>query len=133
MGLPGCGLAWARAKPARVTLLFQVKPGLRRRADVAPDLAGTADVSDSTITKPTTTDLPQMEASSTEYFAWGELPARMTATTEIIDADCRPMIEAIVYRASWQRAVGGSCVGTAGQSRSLPGRGVQHDPPVWRC
>ena len=45
-------------------------------------------------------DLPQMETSFNAYFATGEFPARMTATTEFIDADCLLMIEGIAYRAS---------------------------------
>jgi 2-iminobutanoate/2-iminopropanoate deaminase len=46
------------------------------------------------------TDLPQMETLFNEYFPTGEFPARMTATTEFIDADCLLMIEGIAYRAS---------------------------------
>ena len=46
------------------------------------------------------TDLPQMETSFNAYFAPGGFPARMTATTEFIDADCLLMIEGIAYRAS---------------------------------
>ena len=48
----------------------------------------------------TISDLPQMETLFNDYFARGQFPARMTATTEFIDADCLAMIEGIAYRAS---------------------------------
>ena len=44
------------------------------------------------------TDLPEMETLFREFFPDGEFPARMTATTEFIDADCLLMIEGIACR-----------------------------------
>jgi len=46
------------------------------------------------------TDLPEMEDLFREFFPTGEFPARMTATTEFIDADCLLMIEGIACRRS---------------------------------
>ena len=43
-------------------------------------------------------DLPEMEHLFRDYFPDGEFPARMTATTEFIDADCLLMIEGIACR-----------------------------------
>jgi 2-iminobutanoate/2-iminopropanoate deaminase len=43
-------------------------------------------------------DLPVMEKRFTRYFEKDHFPARMTATTEFIDADCQVMIEGIAYR-----------------------------------
>jgi len=43
-------------------------------------------------------DLPEMEKRFNAYFAKDHFPARMTATTEFIDADCLIMIEGIAYR-----------------------------------
>jgi 2-iminobutanoate/2-iminopropanoate deaminase len=43
-------------------------------------------------------DLPEMEQLFNEYYLDGTFPARMTATTEFIDADCLLMIEGIAYR-----------------------------------
>jgi 2-iminobutanoate/2-iminopropanoate deaminase len=40
-------------------------------------------------------NLPTMEKLFNNYFAEGEFPARMTATTEFIDADCLFMIDGI--------------------------------------
>ena len=45
-------------------------------------------------------DLPAMEKRFLNYFAEGAFPARMTATTEFIDADCLLMIDGTAYRAS---------------------------------
>jgi 2-iminobutanoate/2-iminopropanoate deaminase len=42
-------------------------------------------------------DLPEMEKLFTNYFEKGHFPARMTATTEFIDADCLLMIEGVAY------------------------------------
>jgi 2-iminobutanoate/2-iminopropanoate deaminase len=42
-------------------------------------------------------DLPEMEKRFTLYFESDHFPARMTATTEFIDADCLLMIEGIAY------------------------------------
>ena len=42
-------------------------------------------------------DLPAMEKLFNNYFAEGEFPARMTATTEFIDTDCLIMIDGIAY------------------------------------
>ena len=44
------------------------------------------------------TDLPEMEDLFREFFPDDQFPARMTATTEFIDADCLLMIEAVAYR-----------------------------------
>lgn len=43
-------------------------------------------------------DLPEMEQRFRDYFPEGRFPARMTATTEFIDADCLLMIEGVAYR-----------------------------------
>lgn len=43
-------------------------------------------------------DLPAMEKLFCEFFPDGQFPARMTATTEFIDADCLVMIEGIACR-----------------------------------
>jgi 2-iminobutanoate/2-iminopropanoate deaminase len=45
-------------------------------------------------------DLPEMEQRFRHYFEQDGYPARMTATTEFIDADCLLMIEGIAYRGS---------------------------------
>jgi 2-iminobutanoate/2-iminopropanoate deaminase len=42
-------------------------------------------------------DLPDMEKFFSRYFAKDEFPARMTSTTEFIDADCLLMIDGIAY------------------------------------
>jgi 2-iminobutanoate/2-iminopropanoate deaminase len=42
-------------------------------------------------------DLPQMEKLFNEHFEKDRFPARMTATTEFIDADCLLMIDGIAY------------------------------------
>ena len=44
-------------------------------------------------------DLPDMETSFNQYFEKDHFPARMTATTEFIDADCLVMIDGIAYKA----------------------------------
>ena len=43
-------------------------------------------------------DLPEMEKGFNSYFAQDKFPARMTSTTEFIDADCLLMIEGVAYR-----------------------------------
>ena len=43
-------------------------------------------------------DLPEMEQGFRRYFDEDAFPARMTATTEFIDADCLLMIEGVAYR-----------------------------------
>lgn len=43
-------------------------------------------------------DLPEMEKRFHHHFAKDRFPARMTATTEFIDADCLLMIEGVAYR-----------------------------------
>jgi 2-iminobutanoate/2-iminopropanoate deaminase len=43
-------------------------------------------------------DLPEMEQRFHSHFSEGQFPARMTATTEFIDADCLLMIEGVAYR-----------------------------------
>ncbi len=43
-------------------------------------------------------DLPEMEKLFNNYFNKDEFPARMTASTEFIDADCLIMIDGIAYR-----------------------------------
>ena len=43
-------------------------------------------------------DLPEMEKRFQQYFEKDKFPARMTATTEFIDADCLLMIDGIAYR-----------------------------------
>ena len=45
-------------------------------------------------------DLPAMEKRFTKYFPENEYPARMTATTLFIDADCLLMIDGIAHRNS---------------------------------
>jgi 2-iminobutanoate/2-iminopropanoate deaminase len=42
-------------------------------------------------------DLPEMEKAFDKYFEKGKFPARMTATTEFIDADCLVMIDGVAY------------------------------------
>ncbi len=42
-------------------------------------------------------DLPEMEKLFNNYFDEGKYPARMTSTTEFIDADCLFMIDGIAY------------------------------------
>lgn len=42
-------------------------------------------------------DLPEMEQYFDRRFAKDHFPARMTATTEFIDADCLLMIDGIAY------------------------------------
>ena len=42
-------------------------------------------------------DLPEMEKLFHRYFELGTFPARMTATTQFIDADCRVMIDGVAY------------------------------------
>lgn len=42
-------------------------------------------------------DLPAMEQLFVDYFEKDKYPARMTSTTEFIDADCLVMIEGIAY------------------------------------
>ena len=44
-------------------------------------------------------DLPAMEKRFGNYFEPGGFPARMTATTEFIDADCLLMIDGIAFPA----------------------------------
>ncbi len=44
------------------------------------------------------TDLREMEQLFRDFFPEGRFPARMTATTEFVDADCMVMIEGIAYR-----------------------------------
>jgi 2-iminobutanoate/2-iminopropanoate deaminase len=43
-------------------------------------------------------DLPAMEKGFGVYFQQDAFPARMTATTQFIDADCLLMIEGVAYR-----------------------------------
>ncbi|HEX7714061.1 MAG TPA: RidA family protein [Bacillota bacterium] len=43
-------------------------------------------------------DLPEMEKLFNHYFEKDHFPARMTSTTEFIDADCRLMIDGVAYR-----------------------------------
>ena len=43
-------------------------------------------------------DLPEMEKRFSNYFEKNRFPARMTSTTEFIDADCLLMIEGVAYR-----------------------------------
>jgi 2-iminobutanoate/2-iminopropanoate deaminase len=45
-------------------------------------------------------DLPEMERLFRNHFAEGHFPARMTSTTEFIDADCLLMIEGVAYGAA---------------------------------
>jgi 2-iminobutanoate/2-iminopropanoate deaminase len=42
-------------------------------------------------------DLPEMEKLFRNHFEKDQYPARMTATTEFIDADCLLMIEGVAY------------------------------------
>jgi 2-iminobutanoate/2-iminopropanoate deaminase len=42
-------------------------------------------------------DLPEMEVLFNNYFDEGKYPARMTSTTEFIDADCLLMVDGIAY------------------------------------
>ena len=42
-------------------------------------------------------DLPEMEKLFNDYFEKDQFPARMTATTQFIDADCLVMIDGIAY------------------------------------
>jgi 2-iminobutanoate/2-iminopropanoate deaminase len=42
-------------------------------------------------------DLPEMEKGFHAYFKEDHFPARMTATTEFIDADCLLMIDGVAY------------------------------------
>ena len=43
-------------------------------------------------------DLPEMEKGFHQYFESDQFPARMTATTQFIDADCLLMIDGIAYK-----------------------------------
>jgi len=43
-------------------------------------------------------DLPAMEKGFLDYFEADAFPARMTSTTEFIDADCLLMIDGVAYR-----------------------------------
>lgn len=43
-------------------------------------------------------DLPEMEKRFSNHFEKDKFPARMTSTTEFIDADCLLMIEGVAYR-----------------------------------
>jgi 2-iminobutanoate/2-iminopropanoate deaminase len=43
-------------------------------------------------------DLPEMEKRFNGYFEKDRFPARMTATTEFIDADCLIMFDGVAYR-----------------------------------
>lgn len=43
-------------------------------------------------------DLPEMEKVFHLHFEKDHFPARMTATTEFIDADCLLMIDGVAYR-----------------------------------
>ncbi|MHB9863722.1 RidA family protein [Streptomyces sp. YIM S03343] len=43
-------------------------------------------------------DLPTMERHFDHRFPPGGFPARMTATTEFVDADCLVMIDGVAYR-----------------------------------
>lgn len=43
-------------------------------------------------------DLPEMEKRFDNYFEKDHFPARMTSTTEFIDADCLMMIDGIAYK-----------------------------------
>lgn len=42
-------------------------------------------------------DLPEMEQIFHNYFPPHQFPARMTSTTEFIDADCLVMLEGVAY------------------------------------
>lgn len=43
-------------------------------------------------------DLPEMEELFRNYFEMDRYPARMTSTTEFIDADCLLMIDGVAYQ-----------------------------------
>jgi 2-iminobutanoate/2-iminopropanoate deaminase len=43
-------------------------------------------------------DLGDMEKRFNDYFEKDQFPARMTSTTEFVDADCLLMIEGVAYR-----------------------------------
>lgn len=43
-------------------------------------------------------DLPKMEKRFLNHFEEGAFPARMTSTTEFVDADCLLMIDGVAYR-----------------------------------
>jgi 2-iminobutanoate/2-iminopropanoate deaminase len=43
-------------------------------------------------------DLPEMEKIFHAYFEKDTFPARMTSTTEFIDADCLVMLEGVAYK-----------------------------------
>lgn len=43
-------------------------------------------------------DLPEMERRFLDHFEEGAFPARMTSTTEFIDADCLLMIDGVAHR-----------------------------------
>jgi 2-iminobutanoate/2-iminopropanoate deaminase len=45
-------------------------------------------------------DLPEMEKLFYRHFKKDEFPARMTSTTEFIDADCLVMIDGVAYKKS---------------------------------
>lgn len=45
-------------------------------------------------------DLPLMEKLFLNYFEKDAFPARMTATTQFIDADCLLMIDGVAYKGS---------------------------------
>jgi 2-iminobutanoate/2-iminopropanoate deaminase len=45
-------------------------------------------------------DLPEMERLFNNHFEKDEFPARMTSTTEFIDADCLLMIDGVAYAKS---------------------------------
>ena len=42
-------------------------------------------------------DLPEMEKRFHQHFAPEQFPARMTATTQFIDADCLLMLDGVAY------------------------------------
>lgn len=42
-------------------------------------------------------DLPEMEKIFLNYFEKDHFPARMTSTTEFIDADCLVMVDGVAY------------------------------------
>ncbi|WP_343048211.1 RidA family protein [Cellulomonas humilata] len=60
----------------------------------------TADLVKVTVWLKDIADLPEMEHLFGDHFDDGEYPARMTATTEFVDADCLLMIEGIAYRST---------------------------------
>ena len=43
-------------------------------------------------------NLPEMEKLFNQYFEKDHFPARMTSTTEFIDADCLLMIDGVAYK-----------------------------------